>query len=68
MSETDFGSAFVTREKDGTVTIEVRSPGAHDSSKINMPAANFDALVRPAHLHDTRNQPDGLDQQISAND
>lgn len=32
----DTGSVFITREKDGTVTIRVRSPYADDESIVNM--------------------------------
>ncbi len=35
--EKDFGSCFVTREKDNTVTIRVRSPNAYGESSINVP-------------------------------
>lgn len=33
----DKGSAFITREKNGTVTIRVRSPDAYGESAINIP-------------------------------
>jgi len=37
----DMGSAFITREKDGTVTMRVRSPSSHNESAINMTWENW---------------------------
>jgi hypothetical protein len=42
---TDSGMLMVTYEKDGTVTVHARSPGRIDESKVNLPLANWRALV-----------------------
>lgn len=33
----DYGSMFITKEKDGTVTVRVRSPYQRNESAVNMP-------------------------------
>lgn len=40
----DPGSAVITREKDGTITIRVRSPNAEAESVINMPWDNWASM------------------------
>jgi hypothetical protein len=40
----DSGSAFITREDDGTVTVRARSPGSNVESRVNMSWDNWKKL------------------------